>query len=146
MLFWATVCAIFNILVDALLIPRFGAIGAGIGSGTAQMLSLAGYWVVARRQFQTRLDFGSMSKIAVSALAMAPVAIVCNALLLPIVALMFDVIGGILVFVLMLRIMRVLQPLDVARLGYVREMLPHPMRVPVRFVLEFVSGVTAETI
>jgi O-antigen/teichoic acid export membrane protein len=140
MLFWATVCAIFNIVVDVLLIPHHGAIGAGIGNGTAQMLSLAGYWVVARRQFKTRLDFWSMTKIAVSALAMAPLAIICNAMLRPIEALMCDVIGGMFVFILMLRLTRVLQPLDVARLGHVREMLPHPMRLPVRFVLDFVSG------
>jgi O-antigen/teichoic acid export membrane protein len=140
MVLWTVICAAFNIGTDALLIPHYGAIGAAIGNGAAQTLSVAGYWFLARRDFQAGLDLRSMIKIAVSALAMAPISILFNKTLPPMAALLSDVLAGMLVFIIMVRLTRVLQPSDARRMVDIRDMLPKAIRPKVNSVMTFVLG------
>jgi O-antigen/teichoic acid export membrane protein len=67
---WFLCCGAWNVAVDALLIPRYGALGAAWGNGTAQLLAALGVWVFAVHRFGLRVPYGRLARIAISAIVM----------------------------------------------------------------------------
>jgi O-antigen/teichoic acid export membrane protein len=67
---WGGIIAIFNILLDLFLIPRYGAIGAAIANSTAQMGGVAGGALYINKEFGIRYPLKSVIKILASSLFM----------------------------------------------------------------------------
>jgi O-antigen/teichoic acid export membrane protein len=70
---WA--CGAVNVLLDILLTPRHGALGAAIANGSAQTLAVVLLWAYARRLFRLDLRLKAFGRIILSGIAMASVAV-----------------------------------------------------------------------
>jgi O-antigen/teichoic acid export membrane protein len=125
---WTTVGAFQNVLLDYLLIPRYGAVGAVIGSGVAVSTQVVIYMIILVVTFDVPLDLRGMKKIAWSGLAIAPPVWAANRFLAPLAALVVDPIVGAAVFLLMLKWTRALYPADLERLGRLAHMFPPALR------------------
>ncbi len=68
---WATlVASVLDLAVAIALIPRYGALGAAIGSGVAQFLCVGVLWLLAIRHFHVRLPWRFFAKVtSISAVA-----------------------------------------------------------------------------
>jgi O-antigen/teichoic acid export membrane protein len=66
---WGVPIAALNIMLAFFLVPMFGAVGAAVASGTAQVLGVSfgtGYYLLWRRGF--RLPTGKLARVAAAAL------------------------------------------------------------------------------
>jgi len=129
LLTWNSVCGVLNVGVDWALIPRIGALGAGIGNGVAQAAAVLGIWVWTIVKCGLRPDFGALAKITAALLAMAPPILLLNSWLPPLAALLAGVPAGAIVFLGVLRHMGLLQRQDCERLNHVMASVPrafHP--------------------
>ena len=69
---WVTIVAsAVDILVACSLIPRYGAVGAAIGSGTAQFLAVCSLWAIGMRAYGIRLPWAFLGKVTGSSLLAA---------------------------------------------------------------------------
>ena len=108
--------AFLNLALDALLVPGLGALGAAIGNGCAQASSAVATWFLVWRMYRIDVPFSALGRLSLSSAVMAAVASAIVRWLPPAVALPLGVTIGFVVFVLMLRWLRVLGPQDRARL------------------------------
>src|SRR5207302_7187254 len=74
-------CAIVNILLDVLLVGKYGAVGAAFGSGVAQGSALAGTCWYAHRRLGLRLQVAEATRIVACGLVMGAVAVVVGRVL-----------------------------------------------------------------
>jgi O-antigen/teichoic acid export membrane protein len=137
MLLWATMCAFINVLLDWLLIPYMGAQGAATANGSAQSILVAGYWIIGAIWFQTKLDWSSLTRIAVSGLAMAVPVVAITRTLPPVMAVPSAIVSGALVFCVLLRVTRALNLTDADRLSKLSAMTPRLMQPAVRRTVHF---------
>jgi O-antigen/teichoic acid export membrane protein len=137
MLLWSTACGAINIIVDWILIPHLGAVGAAIANGGAQILLVMGYWLIGLVWFEVKVDWSTLSKISFSAVMMAPVLILINRAMSPQTAVPVGIVSGAAVFLVMLRVTRALNPTDGARLQSVGLMTPDWLQAVIRRVLHF---------
>jgi O-antigen/teichoic acid export membrane protein len=128
MLVWNAFCGGANVAIDWLLIPTLGALGASIGNGVAQALAVIGLWVIAARMFHLKLDFAFIAKVTIAMLAMAPVVLALASFLPSYLSIPAGVATGALVFMAMLRWMRVVAPEDAERLQQITPSLPTAAR------------------
>ena len=135
---WATIVAsVCDLGVAALLIPKYGAVGACIGSGVGETICVGGMWIVGVVLYKVKLPWKLVSKVVfistVAALAAHYVAIQFA----PLVGIL---LGGSLALVILLGLfymMRVLQPEDGSRLNLIAGSLPKPVSVPFKQFLGF---------
>jgi len=128
---WATVIAsVLDLGVAALFIPKYGAVGACIGSGVGELTCVGGMWAVGIVLFKVKLPWKLISKVVfistVAALSAHFVAIMFT----PLLGL---ILGGCAAGVILLGLfyaMRVLQPEDGTRLTVIAGSLPKPVSVP----------------
>jgi O-antigen/teichoic acid export membrane protein len=123
---WLLVFATLNLTLDALLIPRYGAIGAALGNGIAQTVALAVLSIAAARAFQGRLPWASLGWTFGAAGAMGAIVNLTLRYLHPAVGLVCGPILGFFVYLGLLRATGVLTRDD---LGFVQQF---ESRVPLR--------------
>jgi O-antigen/teichoic acid export membrane protein len=133
----ATVVAgLVDISVAWSLIPSFGAVGACIGSGAAQLTAIAIMWAVGIRLYKVRLPWLLVAKIAfISALA-ALTAHFIVVRLSPVWGILCGGSGALIVLFVLLYLMRVLEPEDHSRLKIIVKMLPKQIADPANMVLD----------
>jgi O-antigen/teichoic acid export membrane protein len=136
MLIWATTAGLINLGADWLLIPWFGATGAALANGGAQMLLVFGYWLIGIVWFEIKLDWRGFGRITVSALSMAP-AVLLTRRLAPALALPAGALCGAAVFALMLKVTSALNDNDAARLRRLSTMVPKPLERHVNSLVSF---------
>lgn len=68
LLLFAGVVSVYNLVMDIVLVPRFGIAGAAFATGSAAVLQLALYWVAFRFVFAVRLTFpfGMLPRMALN--------------------------------------------------------------------------------
>jgi O-antigen/teichoic acid export membrane protein len=96
-------CGVVNMLLDWILIPHYGALGAAIGSGVAQVLAAILLWRQAIRIFHLKLDRRWLSGVALSTLAMALIALPAALLLRHWMNIPTAIVLGACTFLLMIR-------------------------------------------
>ena len=117
-LLWVTcIGGAIDVALDVALVPRFGAIGAAVANGAAQVYAAVWLWMKARRTFQLRLDRNLIFRIGLCGLAMAAVVAPQALFLRPLIAVVTGVSSGCLVYLLMVRVTRILSKEDRIRLA-----------------------------
>ena len=124
MLIWTTICAFLNVLLDYLLIPHLGAVGAAIGSGVALSSCVIICMFIGKISFEVPIQFGSMAKITLASFGMALPILPLNAALPPLLAVVLDPIAGAMVFFVLVRLLNVLNSTDIERLGHLQSDFP----------------------
>lgn len=105
-----------DILLDVLLIPRFGALGAAIANGTAQVYAAASLWFQASRTWRLNYDLKTIRGVLLCGATMAAVIAPLAWLLRPIFAVALGGLIGVIVYAAMLRTIAVVSPADGARI------------------------------
>lgn len=137
---WSCCCGALNVIMDLLLIPRMGAMGAVIANGSAQVLAAVGliYW--AQRSLGINWSIGqSMPGLAAglgSALAARAAGLPFALAPLRLVA---GIIAGAVAFPLLLRLLGALQPEDFGRLQGITSRLTPALRARVDSLLALLS-------
>jgi len=123
---WLAVTAIVNVSLDALIIPKYGALGAAVANGFAQTMGVAGLFYRAGGVYAMRSQIRYLGALCVSgALMVAPVLVVVRALP-PWLGLFAGVVTGAVVFFVSLRMTRSLEAEDWDRLHQWTKLLPKP--------------------
>jgi O-antigen/teichoic acid export membrane protein len=126
---WSCCCGALNVVLDLLLIPRMGAMGAVIANGSAQVFAAAGliYW--AQRSLGIQWSIGQSIPGLAAGLGSALVAYAAG---LPFahapVRLVAGVFGGAIAFALLLRLFGALQPEDLGRMRGITSRLTPGLR------------------
>ncbi len=120
---WSLLTAALNLLLDWLLIPQFGAVGASLANGTAQLFAVVGLWAKLADLMPIRLPKASLTKVAISGLAMAAVLLLLRGLQ-PLAAVSAGALLSALVFAAALRLTGALDGEDRERLLQLGRQLP----------------------
>ena len=124
----ATILAgIVDISVAWALIPAHGAVGACIGSGTAQVVAVGLMWGVGMHLYKFRLPWLLVAKIALSSILAALTAHFIAVRLAAPLAILFGGSSALIVLFLLFSAMRVLEPEDYSRFRILIGMLPKPL-------------------
>lgn len=126
---WFCFSGLVNVVLDFLLIPWHGAVGAAIANGAAQMLAIMGIWYRAAAIFGLPIEKSRLAKLAVSGLAMAAVVWTVSIFLTHWTALICGAASGCAVYCLMLRFTRALSSEDRNRLFRAGKSVPTPLRI-----------------
>jgi len=133
----ATVIAgIVDISVAWSLIPSFGAVGACIGSGAAQVTAVAIMWAVGICLHKVRLPWLLVAKIAFISVLAALTAYFIAVRLSPVWGILCGGFAALIVLFVLLYLMRVLEPEDRFRLSTVVRMLPGQIATPADSLLD----------
>jgi O-antigen/teichoic acid export membrane protein len=137
---WMLVFAALNLVLDALLIPRFGAIGAALGNGLAQTIALTILAVTAVRVFDGRLPWGSLGLTFGSAVAMGVIVNLALHYLHPVAGLVCGPILGFFVYLGLLRITGAFTGDDLSFVRQFESRVPLRLRGACRWVLLWLAG------
>jgi O-antigen/teichoic acid export membrane protein len=136
---WELICAVVNVSLDLLLIPRYAAMGAAIGNGTTQLVAMLGMWGFAMKLFPLDLRFSNLAKILLSGGTMSAAVVLLLQYLHGPVALVCGTAAGAAVFVLMLRVTGALEASDTDRLRALRHYVPGPLAGAFETLLRFLA-------
>lgn len=134
-LMWGCVCGAVNMLLDVLLVPGHGAVGAAIGNGTGQTLAAVGAWVFIVRKYSPVTSAGRLFRIVLSGAVMAFVAAAITLRLPPIPGALAAAAAGVLIYLFMLRLTHALGEDDRNRLLSLTNAFPGPLRYPFTRIL-----------
>ena len=125
---WSIICGVVNVVLDLLLTPGYGAVGAAVANGSAQTIATLGIWAWAWRLFRPDLRLGAFFRIAVSGAGMAAVAIALGRVVPGYAGLAAAVLGGALAWFILLRATGAIDATDGQRLLNVGKALPGRFR------------------
>jgi O-antigen/teichoic acid export membrane protein len=125
---WTTACAVLDIALDLVLIPRFGATGAAVASGMAVCIQVIVFLAIGVLRYHVPRDYRGMGRVTIAALLMALVVLPLNKMLPPLAALVASPLAGAVTFFVSLRLTRVLGESDVERLSQLATVLPSFLR------------------
>ncbi len=121
---WGLVSAAINLTLDFLLIPKYGAIGAALANGATQTFFSLALWLAARHLLKIRLPIGPIAKIAaISAVMAITVHLAISRVAAPL-AVIFAIILGTALYLILIRMARILNPEDHGRILNLRIYLP----------------------
>jgi O-antigen/teichoic acid export membrane protein len=143
LLFWFAVTGVFNIALDALLIPRFGAVGAAWGNGLAQSLGIVLIWQQARRFYDFRFPVGSALRLLTAGSITAALAWLVVRMLPGLHGLIVAVLAATLSYMLLVKLLGGLDVSDRQRLGPIAARLPGPAARVVAALIGFMTPAPA---
>ncbi len=137
---WITVLAsALDIGVAWLLIPHYGALGAALGSGSAQVLAISTLWALGIRQYHVRIPWAFLGKIslisAISAGAAYAIVIHTSA----VVGLLLGGSIALLTFFVLASVLRIFEEQDLARLKVIVDACPLILSAPVNLTYSWMS-------
>jgi len=121
---WGCITGALNVVLDIVLTPRYGAIGAGVANGTAQTLAVLGLWIRAWRLFNLDLRLKSLATLGFSGAGMAGAALAVNHFVPGYTGLVLSVLTGALVWFGLLRWTHALDQADAQRFQKIGHALP----------------------
>ncbi len=146
LIWWELAGGVLGVLLDILLIPSYGAIGAAIANGSGQTLAVTGIWVQAVRRRSGRFQVSPLLKILFAALLMWA-AVAAATLPLPSwAALAAGPPLGAAIYFISLRLLAVFGTADRQRMLELGRLAPGPLRCGFNTVVNFLmpSGVGTE--
>jgi O-antigen/teichoic acid export membrane protein len=120
--------AVFNVILDLILIPRFGGLGAALAKGTTFVFAAIGLWTMVRAAVGLRFPAGPLLRLLAATAVMGVLVAAVARLLPPLPAVLLGVPLGALVFAVGLRLSRFLDRQDLDRLRALARALPAPAR------------------
>jgi O-antigen/teichoic acid export membrane protein len=127
----ATVIAgVVDVGVAWALIPAYGAVGACIGSGAAQLTAVGLMWAAGIRLYKIRLPWRMIAKVTLISVVAALTAHFVAANLAPLWAVVCGGSASLIVLISLMYLLRVLEPMDGERLRNVARMLPKLLAAP----------------
>jgi O-antigen/teichoic acid export membrane protein len=136
---WLILCAIVNVLLDVLLIPRFGAMGAAIANGIAQLLFTVGLIGRAHHLFGLNFRLADATRLLFGAGVMAIVVLAMASRFTVWWAMAVEAVVGTAIFVVCMRVAGVLRGDDRQRLLLLEAFLPAPLRSSFARMVLFVA-------
>jgi O-antigen/teichoic acid export membrane protein len=133
------VTGVVNIVVDYVLIRRYAAVGAAWGNGLSQAFGVVVIWFAARDVFQMRFPVGSFLRLAPASALMALAAYEISHRVHGVVGLAGGVLAGVVIYCVLLRVFRALEPEDRDRLALLGRKLPGRIRPAATAVIAFVT-------
>jgi O-antigen/teichoic acid export membrane protein len=130
-----TFTACLNILLDFLLIPSGGAMGAAVANSVSQTAAAVAVWWASLRGFEVRFPMVSFSRLLLAAAACGAIALGLVLWIPGLPGAVAAMLAGTLVYALGLRLMQPLEPGDRERLCRLEAQLPAPLRNPYRRLL-----------
>lgn len=129
---------VVNILLDLWLIPSHGALGAAWANGIAQGLAMAGLTLFASQRLGLRVPLGDMGRIVLACVPMViAVRLIADAVHhWP--ALLLGVPLGAALYLVCLKALRVIRPVDHDRLASLARLIPAALRSSYRRMLAWV--------
>jgi len=124
---WLAIAAAVNLSLDALLIPKYGALGAAAANGLAQTIGIAGLFCKAGGADAMRSQIRFLGALSVSGTVMVCAVLEVVRALPPWPGLFAGIGVGAIVFFLGLRTTRSLEPEDWDRLHQWTRLLPKPV-------------------
>jgi O-antigen/teichoic acid export membrane protein len=127
----ATVLAgVVDLGVAWVLIPKYGAVGACIASGAAQITAVSAMWAIGIRLFGVRLPWGHVAKVTFISTVAALAAHFAAFRFKPLVAIISGGSASLIVLFVLFYALRVLDDQDRPRLAVITAMLPKPLSGP----------------
>jgi O-antigen/teichoic acid export membrane protein len=121
------------------LIPAHGAVGACIGSGTAQVMAVGTMWAIGIHLYKVKLPWMHVAKVATISILASLTAHYVAMHFSPLWALVLGGGAAMVVLLSLLYLLRVLQPEDRARFGALTRMLPKSLATPVDKILSMLT-------
>jgi O-antigen/teichoic acid export membrane protein len=144
---WATIVAsAIDVGIAWWLIPRYGALGAALGSGSAQVVAITTLWVLGIRRYQISLPWAFLGKVSLISALAAVTAYGIVAHTPPIVGLLVGGSVAIVVFLGLAALLRVFEEQDVARLKIIVDACPKIFSSPVNLTYSWMSRRVAPAI
>jgi O-antigen/teichoic acid export membrane protein len=113
---WAAgIGGLIDIMLDVVLVPRFGALGAAVANGLGQVYAATWLWHQASRTWQLKPDFKMLGKILACGAVMSAAVVPLAWFLKPLAAVPVGIAIGAITYLIMLRIMALLTVQDQAR-------------------------------
>jgi peptidoglycan biosynthesis protein MviN/MurJ (putative lipid II flippase) len=140
------VAAVLNIALDAILIPRFGSVGAAVANGISQGFAVASMWGLAAQLGHLRMRWPIIARIAGAAVAMSLLVAVLCLLLHPPMALLVGTVVGVLSYIFFLRLFNAVRKSDVSAMsGLGERMQPRLRAIFAAILVSVISGDVADT-
>jgi O-antigen/teichoic acid export membrane protein len=128
LIFWGCFCGGIDILLDVLLIPRYGAVGAAYANGIAQTLAAIGIWWFAARTMHLDVRIKDFGRVAVAGAAMAAGVLFANRLVGGYTGMALSIAVGAAIWIIALRVVRIFDTADAQRFLAVGRNLPASFR------------------
>jgi O-antigen/teichoic acid export membrane protein len=125
------VAGVVDIGIAWYLIPTYGAVGACLANGAAQVIAIGGMWGVAIRLYRVHLPWVQLTKITLISVIAALFAYSVSLRCTPLLGILLGGTGSVLIVLGLLRTMRVLEPEDHERFKVLARMLPKPLAASV---------------
>lgn len=144
---WATIVAsAVDVAIAWLLIPRYGALGAALGSGSAQVLAITVLWVLGIRKYGIKLPWVFLGKISMISAAAALAAYGVVAHTSPLVGLLLGGSVAVAMFIVLASLLRIFEEQDLARLKIIVDACPTMLAAPVNLTYSWMSRRVAPAI
>ena len=138
-LIWFSITGVINVGLDWYLIPRFGAIGAAWGNGLSQTFGILAIWVRASRYFDVQFPWKTAFRLLVAGTGMAVLSnLVVRSLPSP-WGLIAAIVTAMISYLVLIKVLNVLQPWDRKRLELMGDRMPGPLRRVFLFVAVFAT-------
>jgi O-antigen/teichoic acid export membrane protein len=121
------IASIVDISVTWTLIPAHGAVGACIGSGSAQITAVGIMWTIAVRKFGIKLPWMLAAKVVLMSTAAALSAHYVTKVLPPLWGILVGGCTALAVLVILTYLLRILEPEDRVRFAQLSGALPRPL-------------------
>ncbi len=125
---WGLVSAFVNVLLDFAFIPRFGAIGAAVANGVAQTFSVVVLWLAALNLLKIELPLSAVLKTATVSGCMALLVHGAVSRFPAFLAVAVAIVTGVAVYLIGLRVSRVLSGADRHRMLVLKQHVPSAIR------------------
>ena len=121
---WGLIAGVLNIALDFALIPRYGAVGAALANGKSQKFSDIVLLLAVMRVFKIRVPILPLAKTALISVAMAIMVHLVASRFRPIPAALVAIAMGIPLYLILLRLARVLGVSDHGRMLELKRRVP----------------------
>ncbi|HXU04059.1 MAG TPA: oligosaccharide flippase family protein [Polyangia bacterium] len=125
---WGVVLCAVNLVLDLVLIPGRGSMGAAIAKGIILMAGGASIWWIVAVSFRARLPLAVIARMAIASAAMWALVRTIVAVVPPLPALVLGPPAGIIAIVVLFRVLRCLEPSDREVLASLGRKLPAAAR------------------
>ena len=139
MLIWLGITGCVNLVLDFLLIPRYGAVGAAWGNGLSQTFGIGAVWVLARQVYRFGLPFKAALRLLFSASLMALLAYLVGREIPGMLGFWTAVLTAIPVYVILVKLTHGLDPSDRVRLEPLALRFPQKLRRAYLATVAFVT-------
>ena len=142
-LVWFSVTGVVNIALDYYLIKRYGAVGAAWGNGLSQTFGIVMIWMQARRYYTFKFPFEAAIRLLLAGTTMAIIAHYVVGLLPKPWGLIAAVISAAVSYIVMVKVMKGLEPADRNRLALMSEKMPGSLQ---RLYMSLVTFATPDKV